>query len=395
MSAAIHGTHPASTAGTFGASIPALAAGRQDAGRPVFVITDNRFGETSIERAVLDPLGVELREASCRTAEDVIEAGRDADALLVNMAPISAVVAAGLERCKVVSRYGVGMDNVDVAACAANGIAVANVPGYCDAEVAEHALALLLALTRGTGERDRAVRDGRWNVATPQYSVAGSVIGVAGFGGAGKAFSRAVLALRPAELLLWSLALTRSRVDEELAALAALTGTRVRVVTFDELITRSDVLSIHLALNAETKGLFGADVLSRMKPGAFIVNTARGGLVDSSALAAVLHAGVLAGAAIDTLDREPPGQGHPLLSAPGVIFTDHSAYRSVRSLVELRQRCALNAARALGLLRAGAVSAETATGGVLSTGAAETAAGGVLSAGAAETADAGSLSEHR
>ncbi len=318
--------------------------------RPLAVITDDRFGSSSEERAVLDPLGVELRVADCRSSADVARACAEADAVLVNLAPVDAAAVAAMGRCRVVSRYGVGLDNVDVAACAARGMAVANVPGYCDAELAEHALALLLALCRGVPERDAAVRAGRWNVPAPQRSVAGSVVGVAGFGGAGRAFARAVLGLRPSRILAWSPSLDQAKLEAALGREAAGLGVELSAVSFDELLAASDCLSLHLRLTPETAGIVGERALARMRPGALLVNTARGGLVDSPALARALASGRLGGAGLDVLDAEPPPPGHPLLSAPNVVLSDHSAYRSERSLAELRRRCAENAARGLGLL---------------------------------------------
>lgn len=318
-------------------------------GRLLAVVTDDRFGGVAEETAVLGPLGVELRVASCSSSAEVAAACADADAVLANLAPVDAAAVAAMRRCRVVSRYGVGLDNVDLAACAARGIAVANVPGYCDAEVAEHALALLLSLTRGVPERDAAVRGGAWNLATGQASVAGSVVGVAGFGGSGLAFARAVLGLRPSRLAVWSPNLSRERLDAALGPAAAALGVELRAASFDELLTGSDFLSLHLRLTAETAGLWGEAAFSRMKRGAYLVNTARGGLVEASALARALASGRLAGAGIDVYDVEPPPPGHPLLSAPNCVLTDHCAYRSTRSIAELKRRCAENAARALGL----------------------------------------------
>jgi len=318
-------------------------------GRLLAVVTDDRFGGVAEETAVLGPLGVELRVASCSSSAEVAAACADADAVLANLAPVDAAAVAAMRRCRVVSRYGVGLDNVDLAACAARGIAVANVPGYCDAEVAEHALALLLSLTRGVPERDAAVRGGAWNLATGQASVAGSVVGVAGFGGSGLAFARAVLGLRPSRLAVWSPNLSRERLDAALGPAAAALGVELRAASFDELLTGSDFLSLHLRLTAETAGLWGEAAFSRMKRGAYLVNTARGGLVEASALARALASGRLAGAGVDVYDVEPPPPGHPLLSAPNCVLTDHCAYRSTRSIAELKRRCAENAARALGL----------------------------------------------
>ncbi|MBN1519052.1 MAG: C-terminal binding protein [Spirochaetales bacterium] len=317
--------------------------------KPLVVITDERHGRVTEEEAVFGPLGAELRVASCSSSEDVAAACADADAVLVNLAPVDAKAIAAMTRCKAICRYGVGMDNVDQEAAAAKGISVLPVRGYCDEEVAGHALALMMALARGLAGRDRAVKNGGWNLDGPQSSPAGAVIGVAGFGGTGRAFARMALALAPERVLVWSPHLDPARVDRELGAAAAALGTPIQAAGLDELAASSDFLSVHLALSEETRGLFGQKVLARMKRGAFLVNTSRGGLIDEAALLAALDSGHLAGAGLDVFSREPPGPGHVLATHPKVIASDHCAYRSTRSLSELKTRCALNAARALGL----------------------------------------------
>lgn len=318
------------------------------AGRPLVVITDQRHGSIAEEEAVFRPLGAELRVAACSSESDVAEACAEADAVLLNMAPMGASAIAALRRCRVISRYGVGLDNVDLAAAAARGIAVRAVPGYCDHEVAEHALALLLALCRGIPERDAAVRNGGWNLARPQRSLRGSTIGVVGFGGSGRAFARKALAFEPARALVWSPRIDRDRVEAALGPAAAAFGVEARAATLDEILAESDALSLHLRLCDDTRGFMDAARLGRMKRGAFLINCARGALVDEAALAAALREGRLAGAGLDVFAAEPP-TGSPLLSLAEIVVTDHSAYRSDRSLSELKRRCALNAAEALGL----------------------------------------------
>lgn len=319
------------------------------AGRPLVVITDERHGSIAEEEAVFGPLGAELRVAACRSEREVAEACADADAVLLNMAPMGASAVAALKRCKVISRYGVGLDNVDLDAAAARGIAVRAVPGYCDHEVAEHALALLLALSRGIPERDAAVRNGGWNLARPQRSLRGSTLGALGFGGSGRAFARKALALEPARVLVWSPHTDQARIDSFLGPAAAAFGVEARAMALDELLAASDAVSIHLKLCDQTRGFMDAARLGRMKRGAFLINCARGALVDEAALAAALAEGRLGGAGLDVFAAEPPA-GSPLLSRTDVVLSDHSAYRSDRSLSELKRRCAMNAAQALGLV---------------------------------------------
>ncbi len=316
---------------------------------PLAVVTDCRHGRVDEELAVLTPLGVELRVADCRSPEDVAEACAEADAVLLDMAPMDAAAIASLRHCKVISRYGVGLDNVDLAAAAAAGIEVRNVPGYCDEEVASHALAMLLALARDLPARDRAVRAGGWNLPGRLLSVSGATVGVAGFGGTGRAFCRMALALKPARLAVWSPSLTEAGLRSELGSLAGLLGVRLEAVGFERLLEVSDFLSLHLRLTDGTRGLLGRDALSRCKPGAILVNASRGALVDEAALADALAGGRLGGAGLDTPPVEPPDPGSPLLCVPNLLLSDHCAYRSDRSISELKRRCAENAAAGLGL----------------------------------------------
>ena len=314
------------------------------------VVSDDRFGSVAEELAVFQPLGVELWVADCHNQADVVEACAEADAVLLNLAPMDASVVAGLRRCKVISRYGVGMDNVDQAACAARGIVVANVPGYCDEEVAAHALGLMLDLARGIAERHVAVSAGNWNVQSPQRAINGATVGVLGFGGSGRAFCRAVMGLRPERILVWSPNISEARIRSSLGPLIDASGVSVQVATMAEILAWSDFISIHLKLCQDTQSLIGRVALGAIKPGLILVNTSRGGIVDSNALALALDSGRLGGAGLDVLDQEPPSSKHPLLGRSNVIFTDHCGYRSERSIRELKTRCAQNAARGLGLL---------------------------------------------
>jgi D-3-phosphoglycerate dehydrogenase / 2-oxoglutarate reductase len=311
------------------------------------VITDNRFADSDIEREILGAAGVDLVVAKCRSSADVAAAGREADALLVNMAPADAAAIESLERCKVIARYGVGLDNIDVEAARRRGIVVANVPGYCDREVAEHALGLLLACARAIPRRDRAVRAGTWNVTATGRRVAGSKLGILGFGGTGKAFARAALGLGFSEILIWSPRISPSRVEETMGVAAAALGTKVRPAAFDEVFSASDWISIHLPLKPETRGIVGARELGLMKSDATLINISRGALVDEEALIAALASGRLGGAGLDVFTAEPLPQGSTLRSLPSVVLTDHAAYSSRESLEDLRRRTAENALSAL------------------------------------------------
>lgn len=310
-------------------------------------ITDNRFGDVEIERAILEPHGIELAVAECWSSADVVAAGRESDGLLVNLAPVDAAALEALERCRVISRYGVGLDNIDLGAATRLGIAVRNVTGYCDREVAEHALGLILALARGIPSRDRAVREGKWNAFPVGRRVAGTTLGILGFGGTARALVRATLAVGFSRILVWSPHISAARIDEVFGDLATSLGTPVLPSSFDELLAESDWISLHLPLVPTTRGLLGTSAFARMKAGASLVNVARGSLVDEEALVEALRSGRLAGAGLDVYAAEPLPQGSRLLSAPNLVLTDHSAYASRESIRELRSRCARNALDAL------------------------------------------------
>lgn len=311
--------------------------------KPLAVITDDRFGEAGPERDILEGAGVELVVANCRSSSDVAAAGRDADALLVNMAGVDAAAIDALRRCRVIARYGVGLDNIDLEAARRRGIAVANVPGYCDREVAEHALGLILACARAIPRRDRGVREGAWNIAAPGRRVHGSTLGILGFGGTGKALARAALGLGFREILVWSPRISAARIAEALGAAPAALDVVVRPAAFDETLGASDWVSVHLPLKPETRGILGARELALMKRDATLVNISRGAVVDEEALAEALAAGALGGAGLDVFTAEPLPKGSRLRSLPGVVLTDHSAYASRESIADLRRRTAENA----------------------------------------------------
>lgn len=308
--------------------------------KPLVVVTDNRFGELDVERRILETAGFVLREASCSTETEVAEACADADAVLVNLAPLGAAAIAGLRRCTVIVRYGVGLDNVDLEAARSKGIAVRNVPGYCDEEVAAHALALALDLIRSTTRRDRAVRAGDWNLRFPTPRLSSLTLGVLGFGGTGAALARMAAGLGFARILAWSPNLDQTRVDRALGVGGGEGAPRVSSAGFRELLNASDIVSLHLALTPETRGLLGSREFAMLKEGTRIVNVARGALIDEEALFVALESGRLAGAALDVHAIEPLPADSPLRTRDEVILTDHAAWFSDGSVLELRRRAA-------------------------------------------------------
>ena len=234
---------------------------------------------------------------------------------------------AALPEVLVVGRYGVSLDNIELPAAAARGIRVVNVPDYCIDEVADHTIALILALTRGIVALDRAVHTGTWHFRQggELRRASDMRLGLIGLGRIGAATARRALALR-FEVVATD---PRSRQVEG-----------VRPIGFEELLATSDIVSLHSWLDPSTRHLLDAAALARMKPGAFLVNTSRGGVVDQPALVEALRSGRLGGAALDVLEREPIAPDDPLLSLPNVVITPHTAFYSRESLVEMKTRVA-------------------------------------------------------
>ena len=304
----------------------------------IVAITDYVFPSLEPEQAVLKTLGVELRPQQCRSEEEIIALARDADAVLNCYAKMTARVIEHLKRCKIIARYGIGVDNVDLAAASRARILVTNVPDYCIDEVSDHALALLLALARRIIVADGVVRAGAWEVVAHAgiRRLRGRTLGLLGFGKIAKVLASKVQPLGMKVLVY----------DPYLeSALIAQHG--AQAVSLDRLLAEADAVSIHVPLSPETHQIIGQRELTRMKPTAFLINTSRGGIVDEQALAAALNEGRLGGAALDVLSVEPPPADHPLRQAPNMILTPHLAFYSRESVIELQTKAAEEVARAL------------------------------------------------
>ena len=302
----------------------------------VVVITDCDHDGVDPERAVLDGHDVELRVLQCRTPQEVAAQAGDADVLINQYVPITAEVLDALPRCRLVVRYGVGVDNVNVQAAAERGVWVANVPDYGRDEVADHTLALAMALLRGVVVLDRSVRDGVWalDAARPLRRLSVLTWGVVGCGAIG-----AAVAHRAADLGMRVVGYDLPQVRSEPS---------IERVGLEELLGSADLVSLHAALTPDSHHLIGTDALGRMRPTAFLVNTARGGLVDTAALLAALDAGELAGAALDVLEGEPPDElGWQLARHPRVATTPHAAWYSEEAFHTLKTEVAREALRVL------------------------------------------------
>jgi len=301
------------------------------------VITDDRFGWIDEEKQIFE--GDELFVANCHTEEDLIKACADADAILLNQAPMTRAVIQSLKKCRVISRYGTGYDNVDIEAATQAGIRVTNVPGYCSEEVAEHALGLLLSCVRAIPEKNRHIKNGGWNINRPIKRMSGRVLGIAGFGASGKAFWEKVQGFAFSRILI-----TDPRGEAKLAAIRErdpqITG---EIAPFDEMIRESDFISFHVPLNEITRHCINRETIAHMKDGVILINTSRGAVMDEAALAEALKQGKISWAGLDVFEKEPLPPDHPFLALPNVILTDHSAYYSVESVSDLKTRTAQNA----------------------------------------------------
>jgi D-3-phosphoglycerate dehydrogenase len=304
----------------------------------IVAITDYVFPSLEPEQRVLAPLGVELRPAQCKSEEEIINLAKDADGILNCYAKMTARVIESLNHCKIIARYGIGVDNVDLTAATKAGVLVTNVPDYCIDEVSDHALALLFALARRIVTADRAVKAGAWDVVAHAgiRRLRGQTLGLLGFGKIAKALASKVQPLGMKVL-----------VYDPYLEPAAIAPHGAEAVNFERLLADADAVSIHVPLSPETRNMIGPRELARMKPTAFLINTSRGGIVDEQALAVALTEGRLGGAALDVLGVEPPSADHPLRQAPNMIFTPHLAFYSRESVIELQTKTAEEVARAL------------------------------------------------
>jgi D-3-phosphoglycerate dehydrogenase / 2-oxoglutarate reductase len=302
------------------------------------VITDFTDTDQHLEAAVFAESGLDITLIKAASESELAQLTADADALLVQFANIRADLIAGLRQCKVISRYGIGVDMIDLEAAAAHGIPVANVPDFCIDEVSSQTVGFLIDLNRHTVALDSYVRTGGWGnrpvtVPAPRR-LAGQVLGLVGLGAIGREVARKSAAL----------GLTVIAYDPYLTSAPT---TDITLVGLDELLDRSDYVSLHCPLLPETRGLIGAAQLARMQPSAFLLNLSRGPVVDQPALVAALSTGVIAGAALDVLTVEPPQPDDPLLSLPNVLVTPHTSSWSVESSAQLRRDAALNVVEAL------------------------------------------------
>jgi D-3-phosphoglycerate dehydrogenase len=307
---------------------------------PIVAVTDHTFPSLEIENSLITAAGGQLRSGNDKQVAALRTLVADADAVITQFAPINAEVIASMQKARVIVRYGIGVDNVDLVAARERGIPVCNVPDYCIDEVADHTLAFILAATRQVVFNTLHVREGKWGLATPLdqlRTLRDQTVGIIGFGRIGREVASRLSPFKCRRLVFDAF------VPREVIRSAGCEPT-----TLDELLAQSDIVTLHCPSTPQTKKLLNATSIARMKTGSLVVNLARGDLIDTTALVAALKSGHLAGAAIDVCDPEPIPTDSLLRSLPNVVVASHIASASpkaVRTLRETATRIAVMALR--------------------------------------------------
>jgi len=290
------------------------------------VVTDTGFPDADVEKSILSALDAHVTVAHCRTEDEVLAATRDADALLVQWAPVSRRVIEQLTRCRFISRFGVGVDMIDLEAARERGIRVSNVPDFCVEEVAAHTLCFLLALGRKIFWQDRLLREGKWSVVStigPVSRFQGQTLGIIGVGRIGKRFAE----------MASPLGLRILGYDVKPAPDVG----PVQFVDRETLLRESDFLSLHCPLTKDTHHLMNSQAFDKVKPGAFLINVSRCCPDDTASLVEALKNRKIAGAALDVFEQEPLPPDHPLLKMDNVLVTPHLASYSLEAAMQLRK----------------------------------------------------------
>jgi len=298
------------------------------------IVTDDRYGSYEEEKTVLKEIGASVEVHNLGNEGQTIEVLRDADGILVNLHPLPATVIQELQKCRVISRYGVGYDNVSVETATAKGIWVARVPDYCLEDVSDQALALLLGCVRKVAFKDRRIREGAWNLhrEQPSYRITGKTLGLIGYGAIARTLHRKISGFGLGRVLVFDPYLDPKKIEENGAESA----------TLRSLLKNSDYISVHAPLNDGTQGLIGSRELSLMKKTAILVNTSRGPLLEEKAVAEALANGKIAAAGLDVFEAEPLPAESPLRQLDNVILSDHTGWYSEESVTELKTKAAHN-----------------------------------------------------
>ena len=305
---------------------------------PVIAITDSVFPSLDPAKAALAKLNPTFRMSKSVNADDILSVAKDADAILVTYAKLTREILTQLTKCKAIGRFGLGVDNIDLPAAKEKGIAVNYVPDYCIREVSDHTMALLLALIRKVPLSNKLVQSGRWEMpaVVPIRRLEGTVLGLIGFGNIPRLVARKAQAFG-----------IKVIANDPYAKPEVFKAANVDSVDFDTLLKTADYVSVHAPLLPATRGLMNASAFAKMKKGAYLVNTARGPLIDEPALVAALDAGQIGGAGLDVVAAEPLAKDSPLLGRDNVIISPHTAFYSIEALEELQTKCASDVARVL------------------------------------------------
>ena len=302
------------------------------------LITDYAWPSIAPERQVLAEIGAELIAAETGEEAELLSLAPTMDGILTCWKPVREPVIAAAKKCQIIGRCGIGLDNIDVEGATEHGIVVTNVPAYCVDEVSDHAMGLLLACARKISRFDRTIKEGTWdpNIGPAVHRIRGKTLGIIGFGRIGrsivpkaKAFGLTINVCSPR---------TASELIEQHGA---------QKVSFRELLATSDFITIHAPLTSETEGMFSSTEFRAMKSTAILINTARGGIVDTDALNAALCNGEITGAGLDVLETEPPEQNEELLTLDNVVVTPHAAFMSEESILDLEVTAATCVAQVL------------------------------------------------
>lgn len=296
------------------------------------LITDYNYSSNDIERKLINDYGADLVETQARTEDDVIKNAFDADAIITQYAPITEKVIKSLRKCKIIVTYGIGVDKIDVKAASLNKIFVSNVPDYCLNEVAEHTIALLFCLARKIIKMDINIREGLWgykNLA-PIYRIKDRTVGIIGFGNIARILVKKLRAFNFKNILIYDPYVKSEKFEKH----------NLKFVTLEELIMKSDFISLHAPLNKETFHLIGEKQFKMMKPNSYIINVGRGSLIEEKCLYKSLKERWIGGAAVDVYENEPLTLDNPLLSLDNIILTPHAAWYSEEAIKDLKKKVA-------------------------------------------------------
>lgn len=303
------------------------------------IIADDRYPHYNEETAVLQAIGADVHIVKSQAVAELQAACRTADGVIVNLAPLPAEVIASMTRCRIISRYGVGYDNVDVKAATAKGIWVANVPDYCGEDVSDQAMALFMSCVRNVALRDRHVRAGIWSMQSggPQWRIKDKTFVFFGFGQIARILHRKLSGFQLKRFLVYD-----PFLDE--AAIRALGAEKA---DWETALREGDFFSIHMPLNDKTRGLFNEAAFRKMKPTAILVNTSRGPIIDERALYRALSEHWINSAGLDVFEQEPTARDNPLLTLDNISVAGHTGWYTEESQTELKRKAAENVRDAL------------------------------------------------